>query len=62
MKLSVDAFFKGKAAEDKEDRVIYDKGTGALYYDADGIGSAKAIKVATLKKGLALTNADFFVI
>ena len=53
---------KGKVAEDKEDRILYDQGTGALYYDADGSGAGKAVKFAQLKKGLALTHADFFVI
>ncbi len=62
VKLGADAFFKGKAAEDKEDRILYDKASGALFYDADGIGAAKAVKVAILKKGLALTHSDFFVI
>ena len=62
VKLSADAFHKGKVAEDQEDRILYDQGTGALYYDADGTGAAKAIKFAMVKKGLALTHADFFVI
>ena len=62
VKLSSDAFHKGKVAEDKDDRILYDQGTGALYYDADGSGAGKAVKFAQLKKGLALTHADFFVI
>jgi Ca2+-binding RTX toxin-like protein len=61
-KLSKDAFHIGKTAEDREDRILYDRSTGALSYDADGTGSATAVKFATLKKGLALTYHDFFVI
>ena len=61
-KLSKDAFHIGKTAEDREDRILYDRSTGALSYDADDTGSAKAVKFATLKKGLALTYHDFFVI
>lgn len=49
-------------ATDKLDRVIYETDTGKLFYDADGNGSGKAIQFATLKAGLALTEADFFVI
>ena len=62
LKLAADAFFKGKAAHDASDRIVYDPGTGSLSYDADGSASGKAVKFALLKKGLALTNADFFVI
>jgi Ca2+-binding RTX toxin-like protein len=61
-KLGSDAFHKGKAAADAEDRVIYDSKTGALYYDPDGIGGAAQIKFAVLSKKLALTHADFVVI
>ncbi len=39
-KLAADAFHIGKSADDAEDRVVYDKGTGYLYYDADGLGGA----------------------
>jgi hypothetical protein len=33
-----------------------------LSYDADGSGAKKAVEIALLKKGLALTYKDFFVI
>ena len=61
-KLKKDFFHVGKAAADKGDHVIYDKATGALYYDADGLGGKAQIQIAALKKGLALTAADVFVI
>ncbi|MGO4389384.1 hypothetical protein AB4Y85_17790 [Microvirga sp. 2YAF29] len=35
-------FYAGTKAHDRDDRIIYDKKTGALYYDADGIGSGRA--------------------
>ena len=60
--LSKAAFFAGKKAHDADDRIIYDKGTGALYYDADGLGGAAQVKIATLAKKLALTSLDFVVI
>ncbi|HEY8380992.1 MAG TPA: Calx-beta domain-containing protein [Microvirga sp.] len=61
-RLSSDAFTTGSRAADREDRMIYNKDTGALSYDADGTGRAKAVLIAELKKGLSLTAADFFVI
>jgi Ca2+-binding RTX toxin-like protein len=61
-KLSKTMFWTGKAAHDSSDRIIYDKASGALYYDQDGTGRAAQVKIATLKKGLSLTEKDFFVI
>ncbi|MEZ0170304.1 calcium-binding protein [Microvirga sp. TS319] len=60
--LSAAAFRVGPAAADSTDRIIYNKGTGALLYDPDGIGGAAAIKIAQLKAGLAITKADFYVL
>ncbi|NIX76034.1 calcium-binding protein [Microvirga terricola] len=62
VKLKADMFTIGKAATDENDRIIYDKKTGALYYDADGSGSGAALMFAQLDKNLKLTAADFFVI
>ena len=61
-RLKADAFVVGTKAQDAEDRIIYDRGTGKLYYDADGIGAAKAVLLAQLTKGLKMTYADFLVI
>jgi serralysin len=61
-KLKSDAFHLGKRAADAEDRVIYDKRTGNLYYDADGTGKSAAIKLAVLSNKATLKLADFFVI
>lgn len=49
-------------AGDASDRIIYEKDTGKLFYDADGTGSAGKVQFALLAKGLALTQADFFII
>jgi Ca2+-binding RTX toxin-like protein len=62
VKLKADAFWVGDKAHDASDRVIYNKATGALFYDQDGTGSKGAVQIATLNKNLILTNADFFVI
>jgi Ca2+-binding RTX toxin-like protein len=48
-------------AADSNDHVIYNKTTGALYYDADGSGATPAVQFAKLSAGLALTHADFLV-
>jgi Ca2+-binding RTX toxin-like protein len=61
-KLKSDAFHLGKKAADAEDRVIYDKGTGALYYDADGTGKIAAIKIAVLQNKPAVGLSDFIII
>jgi Ca2+-binding RTX toxin-like protein len=60
--LAAAAFFKGTAAHDATDRIIYNSATGALYYDADGNGAAQQVQFAVLAPNLALTNLDFFVI
>ena len=49
-------------AHDASDRVIYDKDSGALYYDADGTGAKAGVCFATINKNLKMTAADFFVI
>lgn len=57
------AFFTiGPKARDANDYIIYDNRKGVLSYDADGSGPKAAIQFAVLKKGLALTHKDFFVI
>ncbi|MBF9232319.1 hypothetical protein [Microvirga alba] len=62
-KLSAKMFWKGSEAHDADDRVIYDPGSGALYYDADGNGAAEAIKMALLSKKLKMMmNKNFFVV
>ena len=59
-RLSAEAFRVGTAAADATDRVVYDAGTGNLFYDADGDGAGAAVLFATLQAGLQLTNADIF--
>ncbi|BCH20391.1 calcium-binding protein [Mesorhizobium sp. L-8-3] len=60
--LAAGAFHTGAAAADAQDRIIYNKATGAISFDADGSGSGAAIHFATVSAGLALTSGDFFVI
>jgi len=61
-KLSASSFVVGEKALDSSDRIIYNDKTGALSYDADGTGSAAAVKFAVIENLAKLTAADFIVI
>jgi serralysin len=60
--LAASAFHIGAAAADALDRIIYNSTTGALSFDADGVGGAAAVQFADLSANLAMTNGDFFVV
>ena len=49
-------------AHDRDDRIIYDKDSGVLYYDADGTGSGKAVAFTTISKNLLMTSKDIFIV
>ena len=57
--LAASAFTTGATASDASDRIIYDKATGSLYFDADGTGSIAQVKFAILSANLSLTAANF---
>jgi T5SS/PEP-CTERM-associated repeat protein len=61
--LSSSAFYTGTKAHDANDRIIYNKATGALFFDVDGTGAAAQIQFATLaNKPADLAANDFMVI
>jgi Ca2+-binding RTX toxin-like protein len=60
--LAKGAFHAGGAAHDRDDRIIYNKNTGAVYYDDDGTGAHAQVQIAALAKNLALANTDFFIV
>ena len=60
--LSASAFNTGTSASDADDRIIYNAGTGALLYDADGVGGTAAVQFATLTGAPALNNTEFLII
>lgn len=55
------AFFQGKHAHDRSDRIIYDPGKGLLLYDPNGDKSGQETVIAKLAKGLDLAFDDFFM-
>jgi Ca2+-binding RTX toxin-like protein len=60
--ITADQFRIGASAADASDRFIYNSSTGGLFFDADGTGGTAQVQLATLSAGLAMTNADIFVI
>lgn len=58
--ISVDQFRLGSSALDASDRFIYNN--GALFFDADGVGGAFQVQIATLIGVPTLTTADIVVI
>ncbi|MBD2461975.1 calcium-binding protein [Oscillatoria sp. FACHB-1407] len=42
-------------------RFIYNKSSGALYFDRDGIGGAAQVQIAKLPTGLGMTHQNFYV-
>jgi Ca2+-binding RTX toxin-like protein len=60
-KLSSDAFHRGTKAADAEDRIIYHKASGSLYYDPDGSGAEAQVKIATLSNKAAVALSDFII-
>ncbi|MBB4041373.1 Ca2+-binding RTX toxin-like protein [Microvirga flocculans] len=59
--LASKAFVVGDRFKDADDRILYHKKAGALFYDPDGSGSAQAIQIANISKSLKITHKDFFV-
>ena len=57
--LSSGAFATGAVATQADDRIIYDAGSGALFYDADGAGGEAAVQFARVGPGTPMTAAQF---
>jgi serralysin len=60
--LSANAFGQGTAAQNPDQRIIYDATTGSLYYDADGDGALAAVEFARVAPFTPLDAADIFII
>jgi Ca2+-binding RTX toxin-like protein len=60
--LNAGAFVLGTAAQDADDRIVYDSATGNLFYDADGNGTGAPVQFATLSGNPTISASDFVVI
>ncbi len=60
--LAEKAFSEGTTATTADHRIIYDKATGFLYYDADGNNAGAQVKFAQLGAGTSLAAADIWVV
>ena len=59
--LRASEFTLGSSASDNQDRFIYNRSSGELFYDPDGTGSRNQSLVATLTNNPNLTNQDIFI-
>ena len=53
------AFANGAAASTAAHRIVYDKASGNIFYDADGSGATAAVLFAQVGAGATLTHLDF---
>lgn len=60
--LKASAFKLATDEKDADDRIIYNKVSGALFYDPDGSGTRAAVQFATLTTKPTINNQDFVVI
>ncbi len=60
--ITPDQFFLGSSAGDRQDRFIYDRSEGALYFDPDGTRGASQVQFATLSNEAFLTRSDIVVV
>jgi Ca2+-binding RTX toxin-like protein len=60
--LDPNAFAIGAAATTSAQHVIYNSTTGALFYDADGVGGAAQLQIAVLTNGASLSASDFVLV
>jgi Ca2+-binding RTX toxin-like protein len=60
--LNANTFVLGSAAQDANDRIVYNSTTGQLFYDADGNGAGGQVLFAMLQSSPALTASDFIMI
>ena len=49
--LAANQFVIGTAAQDANDRIIYNSNTGELFYDSDGTGGTAAVQFAEVRRG-----------
>jgi Ca2+-binding RTX toxin-like protein len=60
--LAASAFRNGSEAQDANDRIIYERSSGRLFFDVDGEGGAEKVIFAQVTAGLRLSASDFSVL
>jgi Ca2+-binding RTX toxin-like protein len=60
--LDASAFLIGKRATNSDQHIIYDRDTGALFYDSDGVGGEAQVQIATLSKKTKLSLQDIILL
>jgi Ca2+-binding RTX toxin-like protein len=60
--LAAGKFHVGNNAQDANDRIIYNPGTGELFYDADGVGGVAKVKFAVIENAPELSHTDFTIL
>lgn len=59
--LNPDFFQAGSSAQDADDHIIFNASTGALCFDAEGMGDTDQVQFAILAAGSNLAATDFVV-
>ncbi|PID65553.1 MAG: hypothetical protein CR975_06740 [Gammaproteobacteria bacterium] len=59
--VTADNFVVGTTATDADDRIIYDRTNGDLYYDADGNGAGTAIKFVSIADDTDISHTQFII-
>ena len=60
--IAAGAFTTTSAPLEADDRIIFNKATGDLFYDADGSGRIAAVQFATLASVTGILSAQDFVV
>ena len=55
-------FVNGTAAQDADDRIIYNSATRQLFYDADGNGAGAQVQFAVMQTSVLLSSIDFIML
>ncbi|AFY37776.1 hypothetical protein Lepto7376_1432 [[Leptolyngbya] sp. PCC 7376] len=59
--LGAESFVIGSSATTADQHFIYDQSTGALYFDADGVGGSAQVQFATLSNHANLSHGDIMI-
>jgi serralysin len=51
-----------RTGPDRDDRIIYDKDSGVLHYDADSTRSGKAVAFTMISKNLSMTSREIDIV